>query len=127
MTGNYEVVFQIEKACARSITKNNPLSDEDMDIIMNKAISYYENGIDSAVHEMNRQFCLSLNLESTLYIIKLGLKKRALVSIDADEIYDKLIVTLWGYTANHDFEKVFRSIGESMYKRYLQSNRGEEL
>ena len=125
MTENYEIVFQIEKSCERKINKRNPLSDVDIDKIIKAGTSFFENGNDVLVHKLCKKYYLPYNMESTLYVVKLGEKKRALISIDADEIFDKLIITLWGYTTDDDYKKMFQSIRESMYQKFLFSNKGE--
>jgi len=34
-------------------------------------------------------------------------------------VFDRLIITLWAFTKNHNYEKIFRGLGESMYQKYL--------
>lgn len=125
MNEDYEVIFQMTDNCEKMI-KKHPLDEKTIDKIMTLAEVYYDTGMSPHVRPIRKEFLLKNHLESTLYIIRLGIKERALVSIDVDEIFNQLIVTLWGFTSNHDYKKMFRKIGESLYQEYLCNGEGDQ-
>lgn len=121
MTDDYEIIFEIEEKCKKELKKHIAKFDENIDKIIKYSINLTENGADNHIAKLTTAIQSKLYFETTLYIVKLGLKERALVTIDADDIFDRLIICLWAYTESHDYEKVFRRLGESMYQRYLNS------
>lgn len=125
MDENYEVILQMTKNCEKTI-KKHPLDEKTIDKIMALAEAFHDTGMSPHIQSLGKEFQLKNHLESTLYIFKLGKKERALVSIDADEVFNQLIITLWGFTNNHDYQKMFRKIGESLYQEYLCNGEGEQ-
>lgn len=95
-----------------------------IDKIIQYAVGFYERSTEPHVMKLTMKIQKQLYFETTLYTVKLGLKERALVTIDEDKVFDQLIITLWAFTKNHDYKKIFRELGEGMYQRYLNQ---EEL
>lgn len=124
MTDEYEIVFQIEPKCEKEIEKGRIPIDKYIDKIIRYSINFSENGSDSHINRIVPSIQEMLYFETTLFCVNLGKKERALITIDEDELFDKLIITLWAFTVNHDYDKVFRRIGESMYQRFL--NQGDD-
>lgn len=119
MTDNYEIVFEIEEKCEKELQKKGINIDTYTDKIIRYAVAFYENGTELHIMKLDMNIQKRLYFETTLYIVKLGLRERALVTIDEDKLFDRLIITLWAFTENHDYEKIFRRLGESMYQKYL--------
>ena len=119
MTDNYEIVFEIEEKCEKELQKKGINIDTYTDKIIRYAVVFYENGTELHIMKLDMNIQKRLYFETTLYIVKLGLRERALVTIDEDKLFDRLIITLWAFTENHDYEKIFRRLGESMYQKYL--------
>ena len=125
MTDNYQILFQLEAKCEKELKKNRIKIEEDVEKIIKWSVIFYESGIEPHIQKLVPEIQERLHFETTLYIIKLGRAKRALVTIDVDEIFDQLIITMWAYTTTHDYQKIFRSLGESMYQKYLNQEVGE--
>ena len=129
MTDNYEIVFEIESKCDKELKKEMNKSripiDKYFDKIIHYSVLFYENGREAHIHKFYPAIHSKLFFEATLYCIRLGTKERALITIDEDEIFDKLIITLWAFTLSHDYEKIFRRLSESMYQKYV--NQGDIL
>jgi hypothetical protein len=119
MTDNYEIVFEIEKRCEKELRKKRVNIDAYINKMMQYAVTFYENGTEPHIIKLDMNIQKRLYFNTTLYIVRLGLSERALVTIDEDKLFDKLIITLWAFTENHDYEKIFRRLGESMYQKYL--------
>lgn len=126
MTDDYEIVFQIESKCEKEIEKSRIPIDKYIDKIIRYSIQFSENGKEPHISRIVPSIQANLYFESTLYSVHLGRKERALITIDEDEIFDKLIITLWAFTNNHDYDKIFRRLGESMYQKYLNPGDDEE-
>lgn len=125
MTDDYKIIFQIDSNCEKEFGKNRVDSDEEINKIIKYSVMHFENGIESHIQKLNSEIQEKLYFETTLYIVKLGRKERALITIDVDELFDQLIITLWAYTSSHDYEKVFRRLSESMYQKYLNQEVNE--
>ena len=115
MTDNYEIEFDIEAKCEKEIKKDGI----DIGKYIDKIMMFYETGVESHISKIIPSIQAQLYFDTTLYTVKLGLKERALITIDEDEVFDRLIITLWAFTKNHNYEKIFRGLGESMYQKYL--------
>lgn len=120
MTDNYEIEFDIEAKCEKEIKKDGIDIGKYIDKIMKYAVMFYETGVESHISKIIPSIQAQLYFDTTLYTVKLGLKERALITIDEDEVFDRLIITLWAFTKNHNYEKIFRGLGESMYQKYLK-------
>ena len=119
MTDNYKIVFEIEKKCENELRKKGVDINKYIDKIMQYAVIFYEKGTEPHIMKLTMNIQKQLYFETTLYAVKLGLKERALITIDEDKVFDELIITLWAFTENHDYERIFRGLGESMYQKYL--------
>ena len=126
MTDDYEIVFQIESKCEKEIEKSRIPMDKYIDKIIRYSIQFSETGSEPHISRIVPSIQAKLYFESTLYSVHLGKKERALITIDEDELFDKLIITLWAFTDNHDYDKVFRRLGESMYQKFLNSGDDEK-
>lgn len=123
MTDNYKIVLQIDSKCEKEFVKNKIDPSTYYEKIISYVTLFYENGHELHIQKINTEIQSRLYFETTLYSIKLGFKERALITIDEDELFDQLIITVLAFTETHDYEKMFRKIGESMYQKYL--NNGE--
>ena len=127
MTENYDVVFQMTKACERSINKCNPFSEKEMNFIIKHAVSRFENGQDGRVVKVHGRYRVAYMAENTLYIVRINQTKMAIITIDADEIFDQLLITMWGLVAKHDeLNRTLRGIEEALYQQLLSSEKGDE-
>jgi len=115
MTDNYEIEFDIEAKCEKEIKKDGIDIGKYIDKIMKYAVMFYETGVESHISKIIPSIQAQLYFDTTLYTVK----ERALITIDEDEVFDRLIITLWAFTKNHNYEKIFRGLGESMYQKYL--------
>lgn len=119
MTDDYEIVFEIEEKCEKELKKQHVELNNYIDKIIKYSINYSESGADNHIAKLSPAIQSKLYFETTLFIVKLGIKERALVTIDEDVIFDRLIICLWAFTDNHDYKTIFRKLGESMYQKYL--------
>lgn len=119
MTDDYEIVFEIEDKCEKELKKSDIRFEKYIDRIIGYSVTFHETGVEPHIHKLPTAIQSQLYFETTMYVMKLGMKERALVTIDADEIFDRLIITLWAFTANHDYERIFRRLSESMYQKFL--------
>lgn len=119
MMDDYQILFQIDEKCEKELKKNRIKIEEDIEKLMTWSTVFYEKGTDPHIHRIIPEIQEKLYFETALYIVRLGRAKRALVTIDEDEIFNQLIITMWAYTTSHDYEKIFRSLGEAMYQKYL--------
>jgi hypothetical protein len=65
---------------------------------------------------MPYMFNLKGGLDSSLYLVKLDNNKRAIASVDDDPIFDKISLTLFRLVDNKDAERVYKDVGEKLYK-----------
>ncbi len=119
MTDDYKIVFQIDKKCEKELNKQGIKYDKYTSKIIGYAVIFFEKGEEPHTHKLSSNIQERLYFETTMYIMRLSLKERALVTIDADEVFDQLVITLWAFTANHDYEKIFRGLAESAYQKFL--------
>ncbi|MBE5857120.1 MAG: hypothetical protein E7296_06055 [Lachnospiraceae bacterium] len=119
MTDDYKIIYQIDKKCEKDLNKHDIKYDKYTSKIIDYAVVFFETGVEPHTYKLSPAIQDRLYFETTMYIMKLGLKEHALVTIDADEVFDQLIITLWAFTSNHDFEKTFRGMAESAYQKFL--------
>lgn len=61
--------------------------------------------------------------DSSLYLLKVSHKLRAIWSVDEDPIFGQVIFTLFRVVKSDDLDKAIRSIAESLYQENLYHER----
>jgi len=61
-------------------------------------------------------FNLKGGLDSSLYLVKVDEDNRMIATVDDDPIFDKVSLTLFRLVNNKDAERVYKEVGEELYK-----------
>ena len=61
-------------------------------------------------------FNLKGGLDSSLFLVRLNDEKRMIASVDDDPIFDKVSLTLFRLVDREDADKVYKEVGEQLYK-----------
>ena len=61
-------------------------------------------------------FNLKGGLDSSLYLVRVDEDTRVIATVDDDPIFDKVSLTLFRLVNNKDAERVYKEVGEKLYK-----------
>ncbi len=61
-------------------------------------------------------FNLKSGFDSSLYAVKLDDKKKMVVAVDDDPIFDKISLTMFRLVNDDDAEEAYKEVGEQLYK-----------
>ncbi|HEM4128490.1 TPA: hypothetical protein U1W61_000160 [Streptococcus suis] len=119
MTDQRDLIFQTNSHGTRSLKKNK-VSDEEIE----KIISYCLQNQVGKLKKLQIPNLLKYGLDTTLYIVKVDRVARAIVSIDEDDLFNQIIITLYSFSRDHDLDKMVRKTTESFLqeiKPYLDN------
>jgi len=125
MDDDLRVVLQVTRHAHKQLKKEK-ITSKELELIKNNCISMFR-GVPSAnVHKLKLPQFNRVGIETTFYIVRLGLKARAIVSVDYDDLFEQLLITVYGYTKNHNIDKMISNITESFYQqnKFLEENGG---
>jgi len=90
---------------------------------INKLITYkIENKrIDSYIHKI-QTINLKYNLKDSLYVFKINIDVRAIISIESDPLFNKNIITLYRITKHDEFNASAQTVINSLYNKILKYN-----
>ena len=115
-----EVIFQHTNQFEKDLKKVSPDEKEKVVKQINRMAEYFSSDKNSFFKYAHRaQVTLRNGLESSLYIMRVGLKLRILFTIDDDPIFDQRIFTLLRLAKHDDYDKAFSQLAESLYQKYL--------
>lgn len=123
MDTELKVVLQVTRHAERELKKGK-VTSKTLEFIKNKCISIYRNTQGGDYHKLNIQQFNDAGIKTTLYAIKLNYRARVIVSVDYDELFEQLIITIYGYTIDHNYNKIISNITESFYQKnkFLEIN-----
>lgn len=123
MDTELKVVLQVTRHAERELKKGK-VTSKTLEFIKNKCISIYRNTQDGDYHKLNIQQFNDAGIKTTLYAIQLNSRARVIVSVDYDELFEQLIITIYGYTIDHNYNKIISNITESFYQKnkFLEIN-----
>jgi mRNA-degrading endonuclease YafQ of YafQ-DinJ toxin-antitoxin module len=64
---------------------------------------------------------LQNNLSSSLFIFKIDLQLRAILTFENDPLFNQSILTLYRVIRHRDLDKTFKSVSESLYQNMFNS------
>jgi hypothetical protein len=76
------------------------------------------NGKSAFMQEASMPYIFNLKgaLDSSLFLVRLDENNRMIASVDDDPIFDKVSLTLFRLVNLKDAEKIYKEVGEQLYK-----------
>lgn len=106
------------------------LTEKDKLFVINK-INYYtqlfvehKNAFYQKLNHNPLSFSYISDYESSLYILKISQRLRAIITVDEDPIFEQTIFTLFRVVKSEDTDKAFFSIAELIYQDIKHRNKG---
>jgi hypothetical protein len=115
-----ENVFQLTRQFEKDLRKVNSIEKEKIITQINRMAELFTSDKLAFIKiAKNAHITLRNGLESTLYIMRVGLKLRILFTIDDDPIFNQRLITLLRLVKHDDYDKAFSQLAESLYQKYL--------
>ena len=117
---NMEVIFQNTHQFEKDLKKVGSIEKEKVVKQINRMAEYFSSDKDTFFKFAYRaHITLRNGLESSMFIMRAGMKLRILFTIDDDPIFDQRIFTFLRLVKHDDYDKVFSQLAESLYQKYL--------
>lgn len=115
------VLIEITKSFDKDIKNLSQLEQDKVKQRINSLIESFR--VTGRIRELYRirKIRLPLNLTSSLFICKIDVELRMILTFEDDPLFSRKILTLFHLVKRKDLDKSFKSIEESLYQDLLNS------
>lgn len=114
------IEFRVEQRFEKELEKYNKSEKKKIIEKINFFADCAENdNLELAYHHLHKLKIPEIEnfIDTTLYSYKIDKKLRLIILFDEDPLFDQIIVTLLRIVSPDDYNKVFKSIAESLYQK----------
>ena len=95
------------------------------DLINSRIIGFIENN-DRRYIAQDAKFKKLGNFESTVYYLRINIRERAVISIDDDPIFERVVVNIFSICSHEKLNVEIKGIMEALYQKMLNDESGDE-
>ena len=121
-----ELIIEITKSFNKDLKKLQKNEQEKTKDKINSFVeSFQQNGNSRKLYRLEK-IKLPTNLSSSLFLLRIDVQIRAIVTFEKDPLFNQTVLTLFRVIKHSELEKAFKSVADSLYQNFYDTKGKED-